>query len=102
MILAKLRGCLSNQMFQYAAARRLAHRHNTEVRIDASWYRSIPPGATPRRYELDQLCISGRVATRWETIGADGSETQASSKCRLPSIEAAPEIPLRRRKDVLF
>lgn len=71
MILAKLRGGLSNQMFQYAAARRLAHRHRTEVRIDASWYET-QSGATPRRFELDQLCISGEMASRWETIGTDG------------------------------
>ena len=71
MILAKLRGGLSNQMFQYAAARRLAHRHRTGVKIDASWYDSSH-GATPRRYELDQLCITGELASGWETIGTDG------------------------------
>lgn len=72
MILAKLRGGLSNQMFQYAAARRLAHRHGTGVKIDTSWYDAIPAGATPRRYELDQLCISGERASHWEVIGTDG------------------------------
>lgn len=71
MILAKLRGGLSNQMFQYAAARRLAHHHQTDVRIDASWYET-QRDATPRRFELTQLCISGELATRWETIGMDG------------------------------
>lgn len=71
MILAKLRGGLSNQMFQYAAARRLAHRHQTDVRIDASWY-DTQRDATPRRFELTQLRISGELASRWETIGTDG------------------------------
>lgn len=71
MILSKLRGGLSNQMFQYAAARRLAERHQTEVRIDASWY-DTQHDATPRRYELGQLCITGTLASRWETIGTDG------------------------------
>ena len=45
MILAKLRGGLSNQMFQYAAARRLAAVHTTSVRVDTSWYDDIPAGA---------------------------------------------------------
>ena len=58
-------------MFQYAAARRLAHCHRTGVRIDASWY-DTQQGATPRRYELGQLRISGELASRWETIGTDG------------------------------
>lgn len=72
MILVKLRGGLSNQMFQYAAARRLAHRHQTRVRIDASWYEDIPRDTTPWPYELGQLCVSGELASRWETIGTDG------------------------------
>lgn len=72
MILAKLRGGLSNQMFQYAAARRLAHTHGTRVRIDNYWYEGIPEGATPRQYELDCLSISGEQASRWEVIGTDG------------------------------
>ena len=58
-------------MFQYAAARRLAHRHQTSVRIDTSWYETQHE-ATPRRYELDRLSISGEPASRWETIGTDG------------------------------
>lgn len=72
MILVKLRGGLSNQMFQYAAARRLAAVHDTAVRIDLSWYTQIPSGATPRRYELDRLSPTGRPASAWETIGTEG------------------------------
>jgi hypothetical protein len=72
VILVKLRGGLSNQMFQYAAARRLAALHSTSVRIDTSWYDGIPVGATPRTYELHHLQITGTRASRWETIGTDG------------------------------
>lgn len=73
MILVKLRGGLSNQMFQYAAAKRLAVARDTEVRIDASWYSRIPNEATSRRYELsDAFLISGTLASRWEIIGTDG------------------------------
>ncbi len=72
MILVKLRDGLSNQMFQYAAARRLAAVHGTSVRIDTSWYDNIPAGVTQRSYELDKLRITGTQASRWETIGTDG------------------------------
>lgn len=72
MILVKLRGGLSNQMFQYAASRRLAAVHSTSVRIDTSWYDNIPVGATPRTYELHKLQITGTLASRWEKIGTDG------------------------------
>jgi hypothetical protein len=58
-------------MFQYAAARRLAAAHNTDVRIDVSWY-GQSRGGTKRRYELDCLQPSGEIATHWEVIGTDG------------------------------
>src|SRR5262249_44293563 len=72
MILAKLRGGLSNQMFQYAAARRLAHCHSTELRLDTSWYSNLPAGATPRAFELDRFQIRARLATHDDVIGTDG------------------------------
>jgi hypothetical protein len=71
VILVKLRGGLSNQMFQYAAARRLAAIHDTQVRIDTSWY-GKSSDATPRRYELNHLRPTGRIASHWETIGTEG------------------------------
>jgi hypothetical protein len=72
MILVKLRGGLANQMFQYATARRLAHVHDTEVRIDTGWYERLPPDATPRQYLLDYFAISGRRASLRDTAGTNG------------------------------
>jgi len=72
VILAKLRGGLSNQMFQYSAARRLAHRRGAELRLDASWYAKIPRGATPRAFELHHFNICAAMATPWDIIGTDG------------------------------
>src|SRR5262245_44581697 len=72
MILAKLRGGLSNQMFQYAAARRLALRHGTGLRVDTSWYDHLPPDATPRVYELHPLRVSGSPPDTDDLIGTDG------------------------------
>ena len=36
MILISLQGGIGNQLFQYATARRLAHIHNTELKLDLS------------------------------------------------------------------
>jgi hypothetical protein len=64
VITVRLRNGLGNQMFQYAAARRLAERHGTDVVIDVSWYANKRPGMAPRSYELDQLSVTGRVSQR--------------------------------------
>lgn len=50
-------------MFQYAAARRLALIHGTELKIDLSWLNRCPVYATPRRYELDHLSVTENIAT---------------------------------------
>jgi hypothetical protein len=77
MILAKLRGGLSNQMFQYAAARRLAHRHATTLLLDVAWYDHIPAGATPRAFELDCFRIRAARATPDDLVGTDGVRNAA-------------------------
>ncbi len=65
MIVASLKGGLGNQMFQYAAGRRLAERHDTELVLDASWFASGSRGAeTPRRYELDCFSHGAPVETQ--------------------------------------
>ncbi len=53
MIVVKLQGGLGNQMFQYAAAKRLAVQHNTDVVLDLRWFDEIPETDTKRWYELD-------------------------------------------------
>jgi hypothetical protein len=63
MILTKLMGGLGNQMFQYAAARSLACRHKTEVKLDLSFLNQETGGAyTQRRYELDVFDLPVRIA----------------------------------------
>jgi len=63
MIIVELTGGLGNQMFQYAAGRALARRHNTTLKLDVSRYSAIPEGETPREYQLDLLSISSERAT---------------------------------------
>jgi hypothetical protein len=53
MIVVKLYGGLGNQMFQYAAARRLSLFRNTPLKLDLSWYdNEKDSGTTGRPFEL--------------------------------------------------
>lgn len=59
MIVSRLCGGLGNQLFQYAAARRLALRHDAELVLDASWY---PVANDPdRAYSLDAFRVAART-----------------------------------------
>jgi hypothetical protein len=64
MIGAVLMGGLGNQLFQYAAARRLADVHDTGLELDLSWF-SAPGIDTPRPLMLDQLAV--RASFRFRT-----------------------------------
>jgi hypothetical protein len=61
MIVAKLSGRLGNQMFQYAAARSLAARLGTEVKLDTSWLEYKGAKGPARRYELGRFGLDVRV-----------------------------------------
>ncbi|MFN5458281.1 MAG: alpha-1,2-fucosyltransferase [Bacteroidota bacterium] len=67
MIIVKLVGGLGNQMFQYAAGKQLSALHNTELKIDPSFYlNKFPSGVTPREIELDLLNTKLNFATQEE------------------------------------
>jgi hypothetical protein len=59
MITIQLQGGLGNQLFQYAAARALAHRHGTSVAFDLRFFQNQKekPDITPRGYELGAFGI---------------------------------------------
>jgi len=59
MIIVKLVGGLGNQMFQYAAARRLARKHGTVLMLDLSEFKRYKL----RRYELGGFNISVGTAS---------------------------------------
>ena len=65
MILVKLMGGMGNQMFQYAMARTLAHRHNCQLLIDKSLCaeaeRLNSSGLSLRPYGLDVFNIQGQI-----------------------------------------
>lgn len=62
MVIVRLIGGLGNQLFQYAAGRAIAERHNVPLKLDASEY-----GKTPKRkYALNNFQISASLATASE------------------------------------
>src|SRR5256885_3704104 len=59
MVIVRLKGGLGNQMFQYAAARRMALAHNVPLKLDISWFALWPD----RAYALHALGIQEAFAT---------------------------------------
>ena len=66
-IYAYLCGGIGNQMFQYAAARSLALKYDSELILD-TWSGFVRDIEYRRHYELYALPIQGRVASFWELL----------------------------------
>jgi hypothetical protein len=58
----QLKGGLGNQLFQYAAGRRLSLTLGVPLKLDISFYNRH----SQRTYELDRFCIEADIATLWE------------------------------------
>jgi hypothetical protein len=63
MIITQLNGGLGNQMFQYAFGRRLAHRHQTELKLDVRIYSDPVANVPVRTYDLGIFNIIERIAS---------------------------------------
>ena len=63
MIIVRLKGGLGNQLFQYAAARSLSLRLETELKLDINYYISDP---RQRKYSLNHFNIREDFATQSE------------------------------------
>jgi len=68
MIIVSLKGGLGNQMFQYAAGRRLANKHNTNLKLDISWFdkQQAPDSPSIREFELDCFKLKPVFAKRFD------------------------------------
>ncbi len=64
MIVVKLIGGLGNQLFQYAAGRALALKHQTELKLDLSFLNTDPKNEyTKRGFELNKFNAKSLIAS---------------------------------------
>jgi hypothetical protein len=88
MVVVKIMGGLGNQMFQYAAGRRLAIRHNTNLQLDLTNYRSGAEqrgpglGTFSRRYALEAFQICATEASESEICALRDSHFRATTFSR--------------------
>jgi hypothetical protein len=66
VIVARIRGRLGNQMFQYAAGRSLAERHGAELVLDTSGILQAGGPNEHERNELECFGLAERVCPVWE------------------------------------
>jgi hypothetical protein len=74
VIVVRLMGGMGNQLFQFAAGRRLASRHGSELLLDLGWFRHEGKSvATPRSFQLGGFEVAAgltelqpRVLAGWE------------------------------------
>lgn len=72
MIVSRLFCGLGNQMFQYAAGLALAHRRNTVLKLDVSWFSEGNAEANHERYGLDCFVLDSHFATEQELAWGRG------------------------------
>jgi hypothetical protein len=63
MIVVRLMGGLGNQMFQYAAGLRLAHRHRTELKLDLSFLMDRSPRENFAYRDFDLVVFNLPITT---------------------------------------
>ncbi|MBC8490515.1 MAG: alpha-1,2-fucosyltransferase [Bacteroidetes bacterium] len=63
MVITNIIGGLGNQLFMYAAARRLAHIHNVPLRLDISGFKKDDKWSRLRTYRLKYFNIKAEIAT---------------------------------------
>lgn len=92
MITVRLAGGLGNQMFQYAAARCLAIRRGTNVRLDTSVYGSwlSPPREANRPFELSSFRLADPVVLRGAALAAVQARRSAAMYLRRNKLADSP------------
>jgi len=105
MVIVKLMGGLGNQMFQYAAARRLAWRNKCHLKLDLSFLEGKQYGNTKRYFGLDRLNIVAQKASKFEVaLCADRNggifETVALKTIKL--LNLGPSLEVYTERDFSF
>jgi hypothetical protein len=73
MVIVQIIGGLGNQLFQYAAGRRLANRLNVPLKLDVSAFETY----TLRNYKLSHFSIVGEFAKKTEIADFECSRVKA-------------------------
>jgi hypothetical protein len=95
MIIVRLEGGLGNQMFQYAAARRLAVVNATQLKLDLGWFSDIPSGDTQRQFELPSFNCEQEVASPEEVKALRGIDTKRWPKMLKSLLKSTGLVPKR-------
>lgn len=76
MIIVRLYGGLGNQLFQYAAGRRLSILHGTVLKLDVSWFAKY----ALRRYSLGPFRIAAEFATPEDIASVTGADRRGLTR----------------------
>lgn len=96
MIIVKLMGGLGNQMFQYAAGRRLAHSLGVDLKLDISGFEKDPL----RNYALGALNIVEHFASTEEVLSLTSEKRNVITRLArrlLPSSFITPATHIKER-----
>lgn len=102
VVVVRLTGGLGNQLFQYAAARRLSLVRGAELVLDVGWFRyEAPQYPVPRPYALDAFGLPARLVSlspatieRWERGLAARLGRWPARRIRLPVISQTEDWDL--------
>jgi len=105
VVIVKLTGGLGNQMFQYAAARAVALRRNSELKLDTGDFGNITgfAGVDSRYYALGCFALDVKVATKDEIMACRESWRDSLPKGLRRSLDSVtPASMLRYVKERQF
>lgn len=103
MIIIKLEGGHSNQLFQYAAGRRLADKLGVELFMDKHWFSTVEDIDTPRFYELGWYDLPQRFIDHKNFALVENKPEDVKAKFyKLTKGRSKPRIRHIRQKGVGF
>lgn len=85
-IIVKVMGGLASQLHKYAVGRALSIKYNQELKLDLTWFYSLPMGDTPRQLLLDKFHTQYATANDYEIAELRGSKLRSWLANRLISV----------------
>lgn len=85
-VIVKIVGGLASQLHKYAVGRALSIRYGQELKLDLSWFESIPAGDTPRKLLLDRFYTTYSVANHKEIASLRGGRLSNALARRLNNL----------------